>query len=666
MSEANEISVASKLSDATAASSVYAATDPCAIGGLSVAVGQMDVIAGNPQANLATMRAMVAQAKEAGADLIVFPEMCVGGYFLADKWTDESFVDYLESLNDQVRAMSDSIGIIFGNVVRSYRGTAPKGTDGRRARYNAALFAQDGQWVPRQHDDAVAGVYLKSLLPNYRMFDDDRYFVSSLEDAQYHTELAFEDAYCSPFLFMVRGTTYRIGLEICEDLWSGDYAFDVTGHYQRQGCDLVVNISASPWTLGKDNGRAKRVAEHVAALGSIPPLLYVNNVGMQNNGKNVLSFDGGSALYGSDGRILHQCPDTFTESCEEVNWVEGASSTSAASCYENDSEKILDALVHTLRRFDQQIFPFKPKWIIGLSGGIDSSITACLLRLALSDPSRIIGYNLATRYNSDITKANAYNLAQALGITLKNGSIEAVVGATEDVLRTYGYADEQISGLAQENIQARLRGHMLSTFAGVEGGVIMNNGNKIEVALGYATLYGDAIGAISPLGDLTKVQLFDLARAINRRLGTEAVPENLIPEETDEGFSWETMPSAELKDAQVDPMKWFYHDWLIRKLQDYPGYGIEKIMRQYLKDKLASTPVAKWIPFYGLDDPEAFINDLEWVLRQLRISVFKRIQMPPIITISRGSFGFDFRENQAIYEQTPEYCELKEAILQRG
>ena len=126
------------------------------------------------------------------------------------------------------------------------------------------------------------------------------------------------------------------------------------------------------------------------------------------------------------------------------------------------------------------------------------------------------------------------------------------------------------------------------------------------------------------------------------------------------------MPSAELKDAQVDPMKWFYHDWLIRTLQDYPGYGIEKIMRQYLKDKLASTPVAKWIPFYGLDDPEAFINDLEWVLRQLRISVFKRIQMPPIITISRGSFGFDFRENQAIYEQTPEYCELKEAILQRG
>ena len=277
-----------------------------------------------------------------------------------------------------------------------------------------------------------------------------------------------------------------------------------------------------------------------------------------------------------------------------------------------------------------------------------------------------MGYNLATRYNSDVTKANAYNLAQALGIRLVNGSIEEVVDATQRVLSLYGYEPDQVSGLAQENVQARLRGHMLSTFAQIEGGVIMNNGNKVEIMMGYATLYGDSIGAISPIGDLTKVQLFDLARAINRRFGFEAVPENLMPEETENGFTWETMPSAELKDDQRDPMKWFYHDWLVHQLVDYPGYGTERVMRAYLKNKLADTEAGKWIRYYGLEDPQAFIEDLEWVLRQMRISVFKRIQMPPNITLSRGSFGFDFRENQAIYEQTDSYRALKQQILSQA
>jgi NAD+ synthase (glutamine-hydrolysing) len=123
------------------------------------------------------------------------------------------------------------------------------------------------------------------------------------------------------------------------------------------------------------------------------------------------------------------------------------------------------------------------------------------------------------------------------------------------------------------------------------------------------------------------------------------------------------MPSAELKDDQRDPMKWFYHDWLVHQLTDYPGYGIEHVMRGYRDNKLADTPVAKWVRFWGLDDPQAFIDDLEWVLRQMRISVFKRIQMPPVINLSRGSFGFDFRENQGAYEQTDTYRQLRAEIL---
>lgn len=632
---------------------------------LSIAVGQMDVVAGHPAENLETMERMVASAKRNGAQLVVFPEMCVGGYFLADKWTDDAYVDYLASFNDRIRKLSYGIGIIYGNVGRTYLNDSRHGKDGRPARYNTAFFAYNGEWVPRESAkrlpravaERIAGRYIKTLLPSYRMFDDERYFVSALEDAAYHPELDFSDAYASPFLFTVGEQTYRIGLEICEDLWSGDYPCDQTAHYVESECDAIINISASPWTMNKDAGRTKRVREHTRELGRIVPLLYVNATGMQNTGKNVLAFDGGSTAYGSDGSILSRCRDDFEEEMRIVNL------SAPGTVTESDPDKVLDALVATLHRFDRQVFPFEPKWVIGLSGGIDSSITASLLRMALDDPARIVGYNLATRYNSDATKANAYNLAQALGIRLVNGSIEDVVDATQRVLSLYGYKPDQVSGLAQENVQARLRGHMLSTFAQVEGGVIMNNGNKVEIMMGYATLYGDSIGAISPIGDLTKVELFDLARAINRRFGFEAVPENLIPHETPEGFSWETMPSAELKDNQRDPMKWFYHDWLVHQLVDYPGYGAERVMRAYLNNRLADTEAGKWVRYYGLDDPKAFIEDLEWVLRQMRISVFKRIQMPPNITLSRGSFGFDFRENQAVYEQTDSYNKLKKQIL---
>lgn len=634
---------------------------------LTIALAQMDVIAGQPSVNFEKLRELAARAKEAGADIVIFPEMCIGGYFLADRWNDEAFVDYLDSFNDRVRALSDGIGIVFGNVCRSYMSPGHRGKDGRGVRYNAALFARDGEWVRRDALAAPAGRYLKSLQPDYRMFDDERYFTSSIDDADFYPSLDWRAGWLSPFIFEHDGRDVRIGLEICEDLWSDDYAEDITRLYAEAGCDLIFNISASPWTVRKDAGRGKRVARHARTLSAMPPIVYVNCVGMQNNGKNVLSFDGGSAVYGSDGSKAVAARDDFEEDLAIARYdldSRGFSATVPAPVpYADEDEKTLDGIVTALRRFDAQVFPFHPKWVIGLSGGIDSSVTAALMHLAFGGPERIVGYNLATRYNSDVTKMNAYDLATALGIRLVNGSIEALVEATGAVLARYGYPEDSVGGLAQENIQARLRGHMLSTFASLEGGVIMNNGNKVEVALGYATLYGDAIGAISPIGDVTKTRLFRLARIINRRFGKPIVPENLIPEETAEGYRWETMPSAELKDAQKDPMKWFYHDWLIEKLMDYPGYGVEGIMQAYLDDRLRSSEVGKWISFYGLDSPNAFIDDLEWVLRQMTGSTFKRIQMPPSITVTRGSFGIDFRENQLVIERTDAYRALREKIL---
>jgi NAD+ synthase (glutamine-hydrolysing) len=205
----------------------------------------------------------------------------------------------------------------------------------------------------------------------------------------------------------------------------------------------------------------------------------------------------------------------------------------------------------------------------------------------------------------------------------------------------YGYAPDALSGLVLENAQARTRAQLLSTFAALEGGVVVNNGNRVECAFGYATLYGDAIGALCPIADLTKVQLFDVARALNAGFGFEVVPANLLPVETPDGYQWATMPSAELASGQVDPMKWFYHDWLVSELQgDFApsqrtlDEAACNVMERYLDDRLESAGVGKWVRYYGLDDPKAFADDLEWALACMRAATFKGVQAPPKIVIA--------------------------------
>ena len=588
-----------------------------------IAIAQMEVVVGQPTKNLQVMSGFVKRAKDAGADLIVFPDHCLGGRFLGSRVEDSAFMDYLHGFSDKVRALSDGITIVFGNPCRF------ADADNAYFTFESMPFvARDGAWLEESWDD------------------DGFYRLPGTDVAQLAVAI-----YAGPVLDQTFAS-----IAMAEDL---------------QSSDLVINIGAEPWTRGSDGACADAIAHASELAGSLPPVVHVNCVGMQNTDKDVLAFDGGSAVFLSDGTVAARARDDFEEDLVVVDIDLMAREATVVQDtrlprYASEDEKVLDAIVGALRRFDAQVFPFHPKWIIGLSGGLDSSVTAALMHLAFGGSERIVGYNLATRYNSDATKMNAYELAQALGIRLVNGSIEDVISATNNVMALYGYPPEACEGLVQENIQARLRGHMLSTFAAVEGGVIMNNGNKVEVALGYATLYGDAIGAISPIGDITKVQLFRLARTINARLGIEAVPMNLVPEETEDGYLWETMPSAELKDAQRDPMKWFYHDWLVENLVDADGLGVEGVMSQYLEDKLASTEVAKWVKFYGLDDPQAFIDDLAWVLKQKNGNVFKRIQLPPAIKLSHVPAYAAFRENQSRFEQTARFQELEQAILDRG
>ena len=429
---------------------------------------------------------------------------------------------------------------------------------------------------------------------------------------------------------------------------------------QRENCDFSTRIDLSPFSL---RNRPQQPARSQ---------VVIKPVGIRDTGKKVSAFDGGSCAYDDKGGRVVSMRDDFSEGVCTFSF------DGSLDICEPCDKKLLTAIVATMRRFDAQVMRGGSKWVIGLSGGLDSSVVAALLVLAFG-PERVVGYNMATRFNSAATRGNAARVAESLGFELRGGSIEDMVVALGNTLVRYGYPTDALRGVVLENAQARTRGQLLSTFAALEGGVVVNNGNRIEGALGYATMYGDAIGALAPIGDVSKVELFELSRDINETFGYEVVPANLLPTVTDEGYTWDTMPSAELANGQVDPMKWFYHDWLVGQLlgdgqwEDHestydepyspktPGMLDEAactIMEQYFNDRLLDTKVGKWVRFYGLDDPSAFVNDFDWVLSSMRKSVFKRIQSPPLIALANPGSVYSQIEPQVAPEPSQRYLVL--------
>ena len=620
---------------------------------MKIALGQLNIQAGNIDANLDAMKQMVMAAKAQGAALIVFPEMAVSGYLLGDKLLQRGFVDRLLACNEVIKSWSDDIGIIWGNI--SHDEAAKANRDGRFNRMNSACFAYQKQWVEKTNG-SIPGLYHKHCLPDYRFFDDSRIFKSGV-DVSLENNLAVDHG-IEPFIFTYKNETLRIGLEVCEDLWSKDYTIDPTAIYIQKGVDFIINISSSPWTLNKEYSRVKRIQEHVSThQDRMVPIIYVNAAGMQNNGKNVLVFDGDSTIYGKDGIVQAECPDNFEQYL-------GVFDLNERTPLPVQSDKLLNALVHAIREFDRQLLKGKTPWIIGLSGGLDSSVNAALLVHALGK-HRVIGYNMASRYNQAKTKSIAAESAELLGIEYHEGSIEALVQSTVDTLKDY--AIDAVEGLAFENIQARIRGHLLSSFASYKGGVICNNGNKVECALGYATLYGDTIGALSPLGDCTKMDLFHLAKRLNEIFNAEVISKDLIPTIEANTIHFGLAPSAELRTDQLDPMKWVYHDWLVQYFTQYPSHHLLEWLEIYANDQWQSLEIAPWIRYYHLDDPKNFVEDIQWFMKAWHFAVFKRIQFPPIVTVSRGSFGYDYRESQLPYvNDTAVEAMLERILAKRG
>lgn len=570
---------------------------------LKTVLAQCAVETGHLSVNLNQMKEMIAKAKEDSAELIVFPAMCLSGACAADKWYSQQFVKDLQACNEEIKELSDDLIIVWGNIRT------------KENKLYEALFCA--------YQNEIVHVQDKRILKSEGVSSEHRYF--TVPETEQKTVVTLKDT--------------RLGFVLSNEIENQQLV--------QMDCDMLIHVDSTPWTLD-DEGKYD---QKMKALNH-PCAVHVNVCGMQNTGKNVVMYDGGSTVY-QNGVCTHALNDGF---CKEYVLIE-------ENFTHRIEHKLLTCLVSAIREFDRQTLPYGPNWIIGLSGGLDSSVTAALLSMAVGS-KRIRGYNLATRYNSENTKDNASNLAEALGIELRNGYISEVVEASVHTAKIYGYQDDQMPTLVHENIQARVRGHLLSTFAQIENGVIMNNGNKIEVALGYATMYGDSIGAIGPIGDLTKVQLFELSHEINEVFGKEVIPERLLPVVTDETLSWEMAPSAELREAQYDPMKWFYHDWLIAQLTN-KHVEVEDIMEDYLNGTLQNSEMGRWLKYYHLLDGKSFIQDLEWVLRQMRVSIFKRVQSVPVVMVTKQAYGTNRHEVQGIFEESSRYKSLKEQILKR-
>lgn len=642
---------------------------------MKIALGQMEVAPNRPEKNLETMLEMIERAKAEQVDLIAFPEMAIGGYLLGDKWLDDSFCLDLMKFNEKLRSASHGIAIAYGNVFvdsgineRVADSNYHPNKDGRSRKYNAVYVFQNGQPVPRAKETNILpeGVQPKALLPNYRFFDDERYFFS-LQDIAHDFGVPIKNL-AQPFLIDVNGRKVPVGFELCEDLWCEDYRLDgsalnITKLLIENGAESIVNLSSSPWTYGKNSARDRRVLFLKRESGhSFVPFYYVNNTGAQNNGKNVIVFDGGSTIYNSEG-----LPVFFSKSpYKEELIVTSLDDIGGKALKRTEKPRIAqkyDAIITGIRHMKVMMGAEQhPNFAVGLSGGIDSAVTAALISLAVG-PEKVFAINMPTSYNSTLTQRTAEKVARNLGI---NYEVHPAGDLSELTKQLIERQRRQLTDLQYGNAMAKQRAVLLSTYAAAINGVFTNNGNKLEVALGYTTLYGDLSGAIAPIADLTKAEVYEMGRYLNLHVfKQEVTPEILFPDRLFRFRKNQVVPSAELEQGQIDPMKFGYHDALLEAMTDFKKKSTEDIMQWYIEGTLERNLniSAELIKRWGIDEPRIFVKDLEWFAGCIDKSVYKRVQAPPIIILSKSAYGYDIRESQLPLRFTAKHQELKQKIL---
>lgn len=628
---------------------------------LNIAMAQMEVLPGHPDKNTARILSLIEEARKKRADIVIFPEMAVPGYLLGDTWEQTSFLQDCESFGRDIIAASHGIVVMFGNIAVDW---SRKNNDGRVRKYNAFFTAQNGHLI--QPDNMPYPYVIKTLMPNYREFDDTRHFFSLQKLAR---ELGTTPNHLiSPVSLKIRDTRYSIGCLLCEDGWSDNYElqpFEVLR--QNNPIDFFVNISASPYTLGK-NEKRNRVFGWQAKTAAAP-LFYVNAIGLQNNGKTIYTFDGSSTAYTKDGTI-HAVSPEYQEDLAVVS-LDGQNQRPASAPPEPPIAHIYRALHYGIRRFLENIH--MKKVVIGISGGIDSAVAAALYADIIG-PENLLLVNMPSVFNSQTTQDLSRTLAENLGCQYMVVPIQQSVDHTIEqlentpvvLLKNGAESHLHVSSFVAENIQARDRSaRILAGAAAAFGGGFTCNANKAETTVGYSTLYGDQSGFLAALADLWKYQIYELADYMNQTVyQREVIPQGIM----------DIVPSAELSSKQNvdegkgDPLKYPYHDYLFRSfVERWQKASPQDILEWYaagtLEENLGCRPglVRQYFP-----TAQSFIEDLErWWNLFTGMAVAKRIQSPPVLAISRRAYGFDHREAQNGPYYTRKYLQLKNTLLQQ-
>lgn len=574
-----------------------------------VSLAQINPKTGDIRGNARKIVEAIRTARERGADLVVLPEMCLTGYCL-----DEKLLINLEFLRANQRCLMEEIlpacrdiSAIVGFIDFD---AGKLGPDGRVVRHNAAAVLSHGRLLQ---------VVRKRLLPAYRYFDDKRYFVPGEE--------------VEPVTIPAGTGSVPVGVLICEDLWDESYSLKPCARYREKGARYLFCINASPFVGSNPGSRdGKRFTRDSVIRKQIRnhalPVIYVNTVGVGDNGKNIIPFDGFSVAYDRSGRLVGALPQ-FRESQEEVVFEDGESTPVPAPPFSREDE-IYRALVMSVRDYYDKIGIFT-RVLEAISGGIDSALGAAIAYEAMGRDLLSV-YSLPSRYNSATTLGAARKLARNFELDYHEVPIQKMVDAITEAFEEHLHPMNLPVTL--ENLQARVRGLIMMAESNDRRALLLTNGNQTEIALGYATLYGDMVGGLSVIGDLSKPDVYALARHVNRRWGRTMIPEEI--------FS--IAPSAELKEDQEDPFDYDVVGPLVNDLVERgnsPSELSTRFRRQELDPARYPTQDGGIYERYG----ESEFSELTGgIYRSLNSSVYKRLQGAPIVVVSARAFGFDLRE----------------------
>jgi len=539
---------------------------------MKIAVAQLNPTVGDLQGNSQRIIAKAQAARARGADLVVFPELSVVGYPPQDLLENTLFLDAVERTLEHIAAgVPQDVGVIVGAPVRNGNGAG-------NPLYNAALLYEGGTLVGRA---------TKALLPTYDVFDELRHFEPS--------------GPCTPITW--RGL--KLGLHICEDMWSVEepaghrYDRDPVAELMQQQPDMLINISASPFSLGRHRVRSTLV-ETICKRHEVPFILS-NQVGANTE----IIFDGDSRVHAADGTLLH-CAQPFQE--DLLLWDTEAAPTPCTYA-PDDIADLHDALVLGIRDYFEKTGAFS-KAVMGLSGGIDSAVT-CALAVEALGPERVVGVTMPSEISSEGSVTDSEALARNLGITFQEIPIKPAVQAYDQMLAD-AFTDTT-PGVAEENIQSRARGMTLMALSNKFDYLLLSTGNKSEVAVGYVTLYGDTNGGVAVLSDVLKTRVYALADHVNERAGRPVIPQHTI----------DKPPSAELRKGQEDT-------------DSLPPYEtLDAILQRYIEEQ---QELERIVEETGLD--RELVHD---ILRLVDRNEYKRRQAPPGLRVTAKAFGMGRR-----------------------